>query len=362
MKVMCVMGTRPEAIKMCPLLLELKKRGMQTVICASGQHGEMFDRAMAVFSMAPDVNFRLMKKTAGVESLVGELLLRLPKLLTAERPALLLVHGDTATALAGGLCGFWQGIPVCHVEAGLRTYNMAAPFPEEFNRRTLALVSAWHMAPTARAGENLLREGIAPCRIHVVGNTGLDALRYTVRERECSRFAAMASGRRIVTVTAHRRENHARLGGMAAGIASVLRRHDELFAVVSAHPNPVVRNTLGSAFAGLDNVLVTEPLDVPAFHSLLASSYLVLTDSGGVQEEAMALHVPTLVMRDVTERDEGVESGGLCLVGCRGESVASGFEALLADKARYLAMCRAENPFGDGRASERIADILCNAL
>ncbi|MBE6661927.1 MAG: UDP-N-acetylglucosamine 2-epimerase (non-hydrolyzing) [Ruminococcaceae bacterium] len=358
MKILAVIGTRPEAIKMCPLIRELKKReGVCAEICATGQHGRLFDEVAELFDIHPVCNFDLMSSVNSQEELVGGILARLPAVLESEKPSLLLVHGDTSSALAAALCGFWEKIPVAHIEAGLRTYK-PLPFPEEFNRRAISLVASLHFAPTESARDNLLREGVEPERIFVTGNTGLDALKYTVTKTWHSPFAAFTEGKKTVLVTAHRRESHDILQDMMAGIADVSQIRHDIALLVPAHPNPVVQETMRKIFADLPNVKVIPALDVATFHNLLATSFCVLTDSGGIQEEAAALHIPTLVLRDETERPEGVATGSLLPIGRTRESIREGFLNLLCDEALYRRMKNAQNPYGDGDASKKIADIL----
>ena len=362
MKLLAVIGTRPEAIKMCPLIRELQKReGFTAEICATGQHGELFDTAMRPFSLHPIENFGLMPLVHSQEELMIGILSRLPAVLKREAPSCLLVHGDTTTALSAALCGFFEGIPVAHVEAGLRTYQ-PTPFPEEFNRRAIALTASFHFAPTEKAKENLLREGV-PCEtVFVTGNTGLDSLSYTIDANWISPFAKLTEGKRLVLVTAHRRENLERLSEMMEAIAMVAEAHTDLAILVPAHPNPPVRAAMRQAFAKSKNINVIPPLGVLDFHNLMARCFCTLTDSGGIQEEAAALHIPTLVMREETERPEGVASGALITVGCTKKSITEGFLRLLNDKKLYQNMKQAQNPYGDGKASVRIADILCRYL
>ncbi len=358
MKILAVIGTRPEAIKMYPLIRELQKReGVCAEVCATGQHSRLFDEVAELFGIRPICNFELMASVSSQEELVGGILARLPAVLEREKPSLLLVHGDTSSALGAALCGFWEKIPVAHIEAGLRTYK-PLPFPEEFNRRAISLVASLHFAPTERARDNLLREGIAADRIFVTGNTGLDSLRYTVKSTWKSPFSPFTEGKKTVLVTAHRRESHDRLQDMMAGIADVAKSREDIALLVPAHPNPLVQKAMEKIFFGIPNVKVIPALDVAAFHNLLASSFCVLTDSGGIQEEAAALHIPTLVLRDETERPEGVATGALLPIGRTRERIREGFLRLLCDDALYRRMKNAQNPYGDGNASKKIADIL----
>ncbi len=359
MKILAVIGTRPEAIKICPLILELRKReNVKAEVCATGQHGELFDEVMTLFDISPMQNFGLMSKVHSQEELVTKILTRLSVFLAQENPSLILVHGDTTTALAAALCGFWQKIPVAHVEAGLRTYRRT-PFPEEFNRRAISLMANLHFAPTENARENLLREGIEASTVFVTGNTGLDALNYTIKPSWESPFSDFTKDKLTVLVTAHRRESFGRLGEMMSAIADVARARKELAVLVPAHPNPPVQTAIKEAFLGIENVKVIPALGVFDFHNLLSRCFCVLTDSGGIQEEAAALSIPTLVLREETERPEGVSAGALLTLGRSYESIQQGFLRLLDDDVFYQSMKKAKNPYGDGRASIRIADILC---
>lgn len=361
-KLLLIFGTRPEAIKMCPLALELKTRAAFSVrVCVTGQHRDMLDEAMEAFSLQPDEDLALMRERQTLGELSAALLEALPPLLARERPDLVLVHGDTTTAFAAALCCFYQKIPIAHVEAGLRTGDLAAPFPEEFNRQAVGLLSAWHFAPTAEARDNLLREGKNPRRVFVTGNTVVDALRLTRREDFSHPALDWTGGRDFALLTAHRRESlDGRLERMLAAIRAELETRPELCVVYPVHRNPAVRAAAQRALGGCGQFLLTEPLGVRAFHNLLSRARFVLTDSGGVQEEASALRVPTLVLRDRTERPEGVAAGTLRLAGTDAADVRRALSELL-DGEEMQDGC-APNPYGDGSASRRIADILESAL
>ena len=358
MKILTVIGTRPEAIKMCPLILELQKReNVQTKVCATGQHRELFDKVMKLFGISPAYNFSLMNQVHTQEELVVGILSRLPRVLEQEKPHFLLVHGDTTTAFAAALCGFWQKIPVVHIEAGLRTYRQT-PFPEEFNRRVISFIASLHFAPTETARENLLRENINPQTVYVTGNTGLDALKYTIKQDWISPFSSFTANKKTILITAHRRESHEKLEEMMSAIANVIKEKQELAVLIPAHPNPLVQNAIKKVFLDIENVKIIPPLDVLDFHNLLSRCFCVLTDSGGIQEEATALCIPTLVLREETERPEGVSSGTLLPVGCSYHTIQQGLLRLLHDKELYKMMKNAKNPYGDGNASVRIANIL----
>lgn len=360
MKILCVFGTRPEAIKMCPLVRELRKReGFSVRVCVTGQHRELLKDALDAFSVLPDIDLSLMREGQSLASLTAAVLTGVSAYLQSESPDLLLVHGDTATAFASALAAFYLQIPVAHVEAGLRTYDLQSPFPEEWNRRALSLLARYHFAPTERARENLLREGVCEDAVFVTGNTVLDALKSTVSALYCHPLLARIAGKRLLLLTAHRRENiGAPMQGIFRAVRRVCEQEKDLCVVYPVHPNPAVRKTAEEVFAGCENLLMTEPLGVLDFHNILARCALVLTDSGGVQEEATALKIPTLVLRTHTEREEGVESGALQLVGTDEEKVYESICRLLEDEEERRRMAHAENPFGDGHACERIAEIL----
>lgn len=364
--IMLVFGTRPEAIKMCPLVKELKSRpALRTLVCVTGQHRAMLDQVLAAFGVVPDYDLSIMKDSQTLFDITANVLLGMRRVLEEAGPDVVLVHGDTSTTFAAALACFYLQIPVGHVEAGLRTYNLYSPYPEEFNRRSVSVVSTYDFAPTQASRENLLREGKRPEGIFVTGNTAIDALKTTVREGYAHPELAWAEGARLILITAHRREN---LGGpmrnMFRAIRRVLDEHGDVKAIYPIHLNPAVRQAAEEVFGesapgGKEERLhLIEPLDVLDFHNFMKRSYLILTDSGGIQEEAPSLGKPVLVMRDTTERPEGIEAGTLKLVGTEEESIYRSFTRLLDDAAAYRAMARAANPYGDGRACERIADIL----
>ena len=362
-KILLAFGTRPEAIQMCPLARELARRGAAVWVCVSGQHRELLTRAMADFGVKPNRNLRVMKKGATLGELTARILTRAEKLLRRERPDAVLVHGDTATTLATAMAAFYARVPLGHVEAGLRTYRMDSPFPEEYNRRAVALTAKWHFAPTEAAKENLLREGIAEGSIFVTGNTGIDALAYTVRADFRHPLLAAAKGKRLVLLTVHRRENHGPpLARILRGVRRVLDARPDLFLVCPVHPAPAAREAVQKVLGGHPCVALTPPFDTVAFHNLMARATLILTDSGGIQEEAAALHIPTLVLRECTERPEALATGALRLAGTSEKGVFESTLALLDDPEALAAMRAAENPYGDGRAAARIADALLRAL
>ncbi len=361
-KVMLVFGTRPEAIKMCPLVLELKKRkNIETVVCVTGQHREMLRQVLDAFSVTPDYDLSIMKEKQTLFDVTTNILERIKTVFEEVRPDVVLVHGDTSTTFVTALAAFYMQIPVGHVEAGLRTYNIYSPFPEEFNRQAVGIVAKYNFAPTETSKDNLVREGKNPESIYVTGNTAIDALKTTVKEDYTHPELEWAKGSRLITITAHRREN---LGEPMANMFRAIRRiidlHPDVKAVYPIHMNPVVREAADKYLGGCDRIHIIEPLDVVDFHNLLARSYLIITDSGGIQEEAPSLGKPVLVMRDTTERPEGIKAGTLKLVGTEEETIFESFKTLLENKTEYEKMSQARNPYGDGRASERIADILEN--
>ncbi len=358
--VMLVFGTRPEAIKMCPLVNELKTRkGLKTVVCVTGQHRQMLDQVLAAFGVEPDYDLSIMKDKQTLFDITTNILNRIKAVLEEVRPDVVLVHGDTSTTFVTALACFYLQIPVGHVEAGLRTYNIYSPYPEEFNRQAVSIISQYNFAPTARARDNLLHEGKRAETIFVTGNTAIDALQTTVREDYTHPELEWAEGSRLIVITAHRRENLGEpMHHMFRAIRRIMDEHPDVKAIYPIHMNPVVRQAADEELRGCDRIHIIEPLEVLDFHNLLARSYLILTDSGGIQEEAPSLGKPVLVMRDTTERPEGIDAGTLRLVGTNEDVIYRNFKQLLEDKDAYQAMAHASNPYGDGRACRRIADIL----
>ena len=359
-KVMLVFGTRPEAIKMCPLVLELKKRQeIQTLVCVTGQHRQMLDQVLEAFGVQPDYDLSIMKQRQTLFDVTINILDRIREVLEKERPDVVLVHGDTSTTFVTALACFYMQIPVGHVEAGLRTYDIYSPYPEEFNRQAVGIVAKYNFSPTELSKQNLLREGKKEETIYVTGNTAIDALKTTVREDYAHPELEWAKDSRLIMLTAHRRENLGEpMHSMFRAIRRVMDEHPDVKAIYPIHMNPVVRQAADEELGGCDRVKIIEPLDVLDFHNFLARSYLILTDSGGIQEEAPSLGKPVLVMRDTTERPEGIAAGTLKLVGTNEETIYNEFNRLLTDPAAYEAMSKASNPYGDGHACERIADIL----
>lgn len=359
-KVMLVFGTRPEAIKMCPLVNELKSReNIQTVVCVTGQHRQMLERVLETFSVVPDYDLSIMKERQTLFDITANILLRIREVLETERPDVVLVHGDTSTTFATALACFYMQIDVGHVEAGLRTNNIYSPFPEEFNRQAVGIVSRYNFSPTEMARDNLLREGKDPSGIYVTGNTAIDALKTTVREDYVHPELEWAADSRLIMITAHRRENLGEpMRNMFRAIRRVCDEHPDVKAIYPIHMNPAVREIANEILGGEERIRIIEPLDVLDFHNFMARCHMILTDSGGIQEEAPSLGKPVLVMRDTTERPEGIAAGTLKLVGTEEESIYNSFKELLEDPAVYHAMSTASNPYGDGNACKRIADIL----
>ena len=359
-KVMIVFGTRPEAIKMCPLVKELQgRKTIDTIVCVTGQHKEMLDQVLKVFSVIPDYNLHIMQEKQTLFDITNRILLKIQDVLEREKPSVVLVHGDTTTTFATALACYYMQIPVGHVEAGLRTYNIYSPYPEEFNRQAVGIISAYNFAPTELARQNLLREGKRKETVYVTGNTAIDALKSTVHHGYSHPELDWASDSRMILITAHRRENLGKpMEHMFRAIRKVLDEYQDIKAIYPIHMNPLVRETARKIFGDESRMHIIEPLDVLDFHNFMAHSYLILTDSGGIQEEAPSLGKPVLVMRDTTERPEGVEAHTLKLVGTEEETIYNEFKNLLDNRNEYEKMSNASNPYGDGFASKRIADIL----
>ncbi len=359
-KVMLVFGTRPEAIKMCPLVNELKTReSIQTIVCVTGQHRSMLDQVLDAFSVEPDYDLSIMKDKQTLFDVTVNILDRIKTVLEKEKPDVVLVHGDTSTTFSTALACFYMQIPVGHVEAGLRTYNIYSPYPEEFNRQAVGIVAKYNFSPTELSKNNLLKEGKDPSSIYVTGNTAIDALKTTVKEDYTHPELEWASDSRLILITAHRRENLGQpMHQMFRAIRRIIEEHPDVKAIYPIHMNPIVREAANQELGGCDRIRIIEPLEVLDFHNFLARSFMILTDSGGIQEEAPSLGKPVLVMRDTTERPEGISAGTLKLVGTSEEVIYNNFKLLLNDKNEYEKMSKASNPYGDGFACKRIADIL----
>ena len=359
-KVMLVFGTRPEAVKMCPLVNELKKRKtLETIVCVTGQHKQMLAQVLEVFSVEPDYDLSVMKNNQTLFDVTADVLGGIRNVLEDVKPDIVLVHGDTSTTFATSLACFYMNIPVGHVEAGLRTYNIYSPYPEEFNRQAVSIISKYNFTPTKLSKENLLREGKRAESIYVTGNTSIDALKTTVRNDYQSEYLDWSNDSRLIIITAHRRENFGEpMQHMFRAIRKVVEEHNDIKAIYPVHMNPIVRKIVNQELMRCKRIRIIEPLDVLDFHNFLSRAYLILTDSGGIQEEAPSLGKPVLVMRNTTERPEGIAAGTLKLVGTDERTIYESFSELLSNHILYEKMAQASNPYGDGHASERIADIL----
>ena len=359
-KIVLVFGTRPEAIKMCPLVNELKiRKNIKTIVCVTGQHRQMLDQVLETFNVAPDYDLSIMKDKQTLFDITTNILSKIKEVLEKENPDVVLVHGDTSTTFVTALACFYLHIPVGHVEAGLRTYDIYSPYPEEFNRQAVSIVSEYNFAPTEKAKNNLLKEGKNPDKIWITGNTVIDALKTTVKEGYTHPELDWAKGSRLIFITAHRRENQGEpMHHMFRAIRRVMEEHPDVKALYPIHMNPVVRKAADEELGDCDRIHIIDPVEVFDCHNIMAKSYLILTDSGGIQEEAPSLGKPVLVMRNTTERPEGIEAGTLKLVGTDEEVIYKNFKELLENKEAYNKMAKAANPYGDGFACKRIADIL----
>ena len=361
-KIMLVFGTRPEAIKMCPLVNELKTReSLETIVCVTGQHRQMLDQVLNTFNVVPDYDLSIMKQGQTLFDITTGILDSIKSVLEEVKPDVVLVHGDTSTTFVTALACFYLQIPVGHVEAGLRTYNIYSPYPEEFNRQAVGIISQYNFAPTQMAADNLIKEGKDPSKIYITGNTVIDALKTTVKDDYVHPELEWAKESKLIFITAHRRENLGEpMHSMFRAIRRVLDEHPDCKALYPIHMNPVVRKAAEEELGDCDRIHIIDPIEVFDCHNIMARSYLILTDSGGIQEEAPSLGKPVLVMRDTTERPEGVAAGTLKLVGTEEENIYKNFKDLIENVDLYNAMTKANNPYGDGHACERIADILEN--
>lgn len=364
LKVMTVFGTRPEAIKMAPLVLELQKRDeIESIVCLTAQHRQMLDMVMDMFGISADYDLNIMKERQTLAGITTRALSGLDDVMREAKPDVVLVHGDTTTTLAGSMAAFYNQIKVGHVEAGLRTYDKYSPFPEEMNRRITGAIADFHFSPTISNKRNLLKETVDESKIYITGNTVIDAINYTVKEDYKFKDEKLANidykNRRVILVTAHRREN---LGKPLENICGAIKRLADEFKdteiIYPVHLNPAVRETAFKILGDTDNIHLIEPLDVDELHNLMSRCFMVMTDSGGLQEEAPALGKPVLVLRQETERPEAIAAGTAKLAGTNGETVYKLAKELLTNETEYSKMAHAVNPYGDGRASERIADAL----
>lgn len=363
-KVLIVFGTRPEAIKMCPLILALQNQpNIEVKICTTGQHKDMIDSILHFFHIVPNYNFSIMQKRHTLEDITCSILEELSSILKSEQFDLILVHGDTSTTFACALTAFYHRIPVGHVEAGLRTHNIYSPYPEEFNRSAVSIISDLNFAPTKMAAQNLLNEGKSRDSIFITGNTVIDAMRYTIQKHYYHPELEWAADSRLILLTAHRRENWGEaLYNIFYAVKELVHRVQDIKIICPMHPNPLVRKPAHQILDNEKNVHLIEPLDVVDFHNFMNCAFLILTDSGGIQEEAPFLHKPVLVLRNTTERPEGIEAGTLKIVGTDSANIIAKVEQLLSDEALYKKMCDAVNPYGDGHASERITQVVCDFL
>lgn len=359
-KVMLVFGTRPEAIKMCPLIKELNKcNDIETVVCVSGQHKEMLNQVLNVFDVIPDYNLNIMKKDQTLFDVTVNILTKIRDVLLKENPDIVFVHGDTSTTFVTSLACYYLNIPVAHVEAGLRTYNIYSPYPEEFNRQAVSLIATLNFAPTLKSKENLIHEGKKESSIFVTGNTAIDALNTTIKDNYTHPELEWVGNSRLIMLTAHRRENLGQpLYHMFKAIKRIVDEYEDIKVIYPIHMNPKVRGIAEEILGKHERIHIIEPLDVIDFHNFLNKSYLILTDSGGIQEEAPSLGKPVLVMRDTTERPEGVEAGTLRLVGTNEESIYFSCKLLLDNQEEYKKMSCTSNPYGDGTACKQIIKII----
>lgn len=360
MRVLVVYGTRTEAIKMCPLILEMKNRPeVECVVCLTGQHREMLDQVNGLFGIMADYDLNIMQKGQSLADITSKVLQGLGQVLDKEKPDVMLVHGDTTTSFAAALAAFYRNIPVGHVEAGLRTYNMKSPYPEEFNRQAVDLICDYYFAPTENAKENLLKEGKKENNIFVTGNTVIDALKTTVDDSFSDENIEWAKDSRFILLTSHRRENIGKnMEQIFLAVNDIVKEYPDVKVIYPVHKNPKVREIAYKILGNNERIHLIEPLDVYEFHNYMENSFLIMSDSGGIQEEAPALGKPVLVLRETTERPEGIEAGTLKLVGVNRKSVYRGVKELLDEPSIYENMSKANNPYGDGRASERIVNAL----
>ena len=361
-KVMTIFGTRPEAIKMAPLVKELEKRKeIESIVCVTAQHREMLDQVLKVFDIKPDYDLNIMKQGQTLSEITSRVLLGLEEVIKEVKPNIILVHGDTTTTFAGALAAFYNNIDIGHVEAGLRTWNKYSPFPEEMNRQMVDCMTDMYFAPTEVSKNNLLIQGINEDKIYITGNTAIDAMKYTVDDNYYNEIFDWVGEDKLILLTAHRREN---LGDPMRNIFNAVKRLvievPNIKVVYPIHLNPNIRKIADEVIGDNDKIKIIEPLEVFDFHNFINKSYLILTDSGGIQEEAPSLGKPVLVLRDTTERPEGISAGTLKLVGTNEDNIYNETMKLLLDNNEYLKMSKANNPYGDGFASQKIVDEIIN--
>lgn len=363
-KVMVVFGTRPETIKMAPLVLELKKHeDIETIVCVTAQHRQMLDQVLEAFHIVPDVDLDIMKEHQTLTDITSRVLMGLDGVIKEKKPDVVLVHGDTTTTFAGALAAYYNQVRIGHVEAGLRTYDKYSPFPEEANRQFVGVIADFHFSPTEKSKENLRKENKVMANVFVTGNTAIDAMKTTVREDYTHELLDWAKGSRLITLTAHRRENIGEpMRQMFKAISRIVEKHSDVKVVYPVHLNPKVQEVADEIFGHNERVRLVPPMEVIDFHNIIARSYVLLTDSGGIQEEAPSLGKPVLVLRDTTERPEGIEAGTLKLAGTKEETIYSLLDELLSNEEVYRSMSQAKNPYGDGQASRRIVEIILQQL
>lgn len=359
-KVMVIFGTRPETIKMAPLVLEMKKRDeIEVVVCVTAQHRQMLDQVLEAFKITPDYDLDVMKPNQTLTDITSRVLMGLDSVIKEVKPDLILVHGDTTTTFSGALAAFYNQVAIGHVEAGLRTFDKYSPFPEEANRQFVGVVADYHFSPTEKSRQNLLREQKKNETIFVTGNTAIDALKTTVKEDYQHEILDWAKGSRLIVLTAHRRENLGEpMRHMFKAISRIVDKYPDVKVVYPVHLNPKVKEVADEILSGNDRVRLVKPMEVLDFHNILAKSYLILTDSGGIQEEAPSLGKPVIVLRDTTERPEGIEAGTLKLAGTNEKTIFGLVDELLSNEEEYHKMSTANNPYGDGHASRRITDLI----
>jgi len=359
-KVLSVFGTRPETIKMAPLVKELATRPeIESIVCVTGQHRQMLDQVLSAFDIKPDYDLDIMRDGQTLTDITVRVLEGMNKVIAEVQPHIVLVHGDTSTAFASAMSAFYNRVPIGHVEAGLRTYNKYSPYPEEINRQFIGTVADMNFSPTEKAKQNLINEGKDASTIYVTGNTAIDTMKLTVREDYSDETVEWAKDSRLIVLTAHRRENIGEtMRGMFRAIKRICEKHTDVKVVYPVHLNPAVVAAANEVLGDMDRVRLIKPLEVFEFHNLLAKSYIILTDSGGIQEEAPSLHKPVIVLRDTTERPEGVEAGTLKLAGTDENVIYGMIDELLTSSEQYEKMASAKNPYGDGYASRRIADAI----
>lgn len=359
-KIMLVFGTRPEAVKMCPLIIELKKSdNFEVVVCVTGQHKEMLSQVLECFHVIPDYNLDIMKKGQTLTDITVKVLIGVREVLNKEKPDLVLVHGDTTTTYAAAMAAFYEKVAIGHVEAGLRTYDLESPYPEEFNRQVVSIMAKYHFAPTVLARDNLIREGKQPDSIYVTGNTAIDAMKYTVNETFEHPLLDWGKNSRLILLTTHRRENTGEaMVNIFLAVNKIIQNYQDVKVVFPVHKNPDIRKLVDQYLGNCDRIRIVEPLQLDEMHNIISKTYLVMTDSGGLQEEAPAYDKPVLVLRNTTERPEGVEAGTLRLVGTDSKQIYKACSELLDDTMCYQTMSQAKNPYGDGTASVQIRKII----